>query len=96
LIGKLENRVRPVLDAVYEKKGSAVVPRILRIGSETYHLEFVLQQREAGAQIVDVVVEDVSFLRNYRSFCTKIIRTQSFAALLRRFDTAFERLSKPE
>jgi phospholipid transport system substrate-binding protein len=66
-----------------QKKGDDVlVPTVLVIKGEPTHVDYVMRQTRDGWKIVDIIVDGVSTVENYRSSFSKVIAQEGFDALI--------------
>ena len=63
---------------------SVVRTAIMRPGVPPVHVDFVMRRRDAGWQIVDVVIEGISMVMNYRSSFKQIMREHGIDGLIDR------------
>ncbi len=65
------------------KEGQEVlVPTVLTVKGEPTHVDYVMRAEKDGWRIVDIVIDDVSTVQNYRSSFSKIIAQEGFDSLI--------------
>lgn len=62
--------------------GRVLVPTVLVVKGEPTHVNYVMQPGPKGSKIVDIVIDDVSTVENYRSSFSKVIAQEGFDALI--------------
>jgi phospholipid transport system substrate-binding protein len=66
-----------------QKKGDDVlVPTVLVVKGEPTHVDYEMRPEKDGWRIVDIVIDDVSTVQNYRSSFAKIIAQEGFDSLI--------------
>lgn len=66
-----------------QKKGDdVIVPTVLVIKGEPTHVDYVMRHERNGWRIVDIVIDSVSTVENYRSSFSKVIAREGFDALI--------------
>ena len=62
--------------------GKVLVPTVLVVKGEPTHVDYLMEQRAESWRIVDIVIDDVSTVDNYRSSFSKVIAREGFDALI--------------
>ncbi len=67
-----------------QKEGGndVIVPTVLVVKDEPTHVDYVMRPEKDGWRIVDIVIDDVSTVENYRSSFSKIIAQEGFDSLI--------------
>jgi len=66
-----------------QKKGDeVVVPTVLVVKGEPTHVDYLMRPTRGGWKIVDIVIDGVSTVENYRSSFSKVIAQEGFDALI--------------
>ncbi len=59
-----------------------IVPTVLVVKGEPTHVDYVMQPRGDAWKIVDIIIDGVSTVENYRSSFSKVIAQEGFDALI--------------
>jgi phospholipid transport system substrate-binding protein len=66
-----------------QKKGDdVIVPTVLVVKGEPTHVDYVMRHTRAGWKIVDIVIDGLSTVENYRSSFSRVIAQEGFDALI--------------
>lgn len=63
-----------------------LVPTRVRVREETNEVNYLMREAGSGWRIVDMVVDDVSMVENYRSSFSRIIRREGIESLIHRLE----------
>jgi len=67
-----------------------VVPTRVRVREKTNEVNYTMRETASGWRIVDMVIDDVSMVDNYRTSFARIIRRESVEALIHRLEGGTE------
>jgi phospholipid transport system substrate-binding protein len=62
--------------------GEVKVPTVLVVKGEPTHVDYAMRSEKNGWRIVDIVIDGVSTVENYRSSFSKVIAQEGFDALI--------------
>ncbi len=67
-----------------EKDGGdrIIVPTVLVVKGEPTHVDYLMQPTRDGWKIVDIIIDEVSTVENYRGSFSKVIAREGFDALI--------------
>jgi len=66
--------------------GSVIVSSTIHSGRSEANVNYAFHQVRGGWMAFDVIIDDVSMVRNYRNQFHKILRTEGFEGLMRKID----------
>jgi len=66
------------------RRGKVLVRTQVNVGTKSRAVDFVLAPRAKGFGVIDVAIDGISLLRNYRAAFSKTLRTRGFGGLLER------------
>ena len=87
--GSNKNNIRYLKESV-DKDGYAAVLTEIVTRDLNVEVEYRLLQRDGDWQVYDVVIEGVSLVNNYRTQFNKIIRQESYEALVKQMQQKLE------
>jgi phospholipid transport system substrate-binding protein len=59
-----------------------IVPTVLVVKGEPTHVDYAMRQAKDSWRIVDITIDDVSTVENYRSSFSKVIAQEGFDSLI--------------
>lgn len=85
-IGRIEAYTNETVsyDSEQIEGNRAVVETVIHSGNTNIPIDYRLVQQKDGWFVYDVIVEDISLIRNYRSSYGEIVRREGFAGLFER------------
>ncbi|NOY54285.1 MAG: ABC transporter substrate-binding protein [Deltaproteobacteria bacterium] len=97
-IGRIEtyHNERVVYDKERIRKKKAIVETHIITPSVKIPITYRLHLRGGQWRVYDVVVEEVSLIRNFRSSYRDIVKQEGFPALLLKMEAKIEELKKPK
>ncbi len=88
-----ENNVKYVEENI--KKGRALVKTFIVTESTEIPVDYKLSQNSNEWRVYDVVIEEVSLVRNYRSTYGELVKKEGFEGLFERMEKKIEELKNP-
>ena len=90
-----QNNVKYIDEQI--KRGRALVKTLIVTESNEIPVDYKLSENQGGWQVYDVVIEEVSLVRNYRSTYGEIVDREGFDGLFKRMQDKIEEVkSRPE
>lgn len=83
------------VDSSTVRRGVVIVSTRVAVGQRRRSVELVLRPRGEGFGVIDVALDGVSLLRNYRSVFTKTMRTRGLKGLIERIDRGIAKAASP-
>lgn len=96
-IGRIEAYSDETVNYLAEKIDAdrAEVATLVRSGGTDIPIDYRMVQKGADWFVYDVVVEEISLIKNYRSSYGEIVRKEGFARLFERMEEKIEELRQP-
>lgn len=93
-IGHIEGYTNEKVNYVKEriKKNKAAIDTVIATKSADIPVSYRMLQKKDGWKVYDVIIEEVSFVNNYRSTYGQILKKEGFTGLLAKMEQKLETL----